>query len=47
MMFLQDWIDYGPGGFDRILAGEEGSVTNHGIAQEALVRCFLARLFFG
>jgi hypothetical protein len=46
-MSLKDLVDHCPSGLDRVLAGEEGSVTGHGVAQESFIGCFLSRSFFG
>ena len=43
---FQDWIDHRPGGLHCILAGEERSITRHGVAQKPFVGRFLSRLLF-
>jgi hypothetical protein len=44
VLFLKNGIDRCPGGFSRILAGEERSVAGHRVAQQQLVAPFLVRL---
>ncbi len=34
---FEDWGHEGPGGFDSVAVGEEGSVAEHGVEQETLV----------
>ena len=46
MVLLQNRIDYRPCSFNRILAGKERSIADHGIAQEPFVRCLFAWLLF-
>ena len=46
VVFLKNGIDHRPGGFDRILAGEERTVAGHRVTEEPLVGGFLSRLFF-
>ena len=46
VVFLKNGIDRRPGGFNRILAGEERSVAGHGVAQQQLVGRFFVRLLF-
>ena len=45
MVPLKDWVNHRPGGFHRVLASEECSIAGQGVAQQPLVRRFLARLF--
>lgn len=47
MVIFEDWIDYCPGGFERVFTREERSVTGHGVAQKPFVGRFFSRLFFG
>jgi hypothetical protein len=47
MVLLKHWIDHRPGGLNRVLTGEERSISRHGVAQKPLIGCFLPRLFFG
>jgi hypothetical protein len=43
---IKDRVDHCPGGFNRILTGEERAIASHGISQKPLVRRFLSRLLF-
>ena len=45
-MSIKNWLDYRPSGFNCFLAREERAVTGHGVAQQPLVRRFLAWLLF-
>ena len=45
-MVLKDWVDYRPGSLNRVLAGEQRSVADHGVGQKPLVGRFLPALFF-
>ena len=45
MVLLQDWVNYRPCGFHRVLASEECSIAAQGVAQEPLVGRFLSRPF--
>ena len=46
MMAFKDGIDHRPGSLNRVLTGEERSVTVHGVSQKPLVGRFLSWLLF-
>ena len=45
VVFLEDRIDHGPGGFDRVVARKERAVAGHRVAEKSLVRGFFSRMF--